>query len=55
MNIHQSTGFTYGGGACHCSKAMKQLLAEKSLAKLDQLGNRPDLNSIENLWKIINS
>ena len=33
---------------------MKQLLAEKSLATLNRLGNTPDLNPIENLWEITN-
>ena len=55
MNIYQCTVFMHDGAACHCSKAVKQLLAEKSLATLDRLENTPYLNPIENLWKIINS
>ena len=49
MNIQQCTVFMHDGAACRCSKSAKQLLAEKSLATLDRLGNRPDLNAIENL------
>ena len=45
----------HDSAACHFSKAVKQLLAEKSLATPDRLGNSPDLNPIENLKETINS
>ena len=47
MNIHLCTVFKHDGAACHCSKAVKQLLVEKSLATLDRLGNSPDLTSLK--------
>ena len=49
MNIYQRKVFMHDGTACHCSKAVKQSLSEKSLATLDRLGNSPDLNPIKNL------
>ena len=37
--------------AYHYLKAVKQLLAENSLATFDQPGSSPDLNVIKNLWE----
>ena len=55
MNTHQCIVFVRDGAPCHHSKALKQFLAENSLATLDWPGNSPDLNSIENLWETIES
>ena len=45
MNVQQGTGFMHDNAAYHCSKTVKQLLAEKSLATLDRLGNSIDYHN----------
>ena len=37
----------YESAACYCSKAVKQLLAEKSLATVERFENSQDLNPIK--------
>ena len=37
----------------HRSKAVKEFLEQENVQVLDWPGNSPDLNPIENLWKLI--
>ena len=53
MAIHKYKIFMQNSVPCHCSKIVTQFLKSKKIQILDQPGNSPDLNPIENLWTIL--
>ena len=52
MNVHQCDTFMHDDAPCHRSTLVSSFLQENQVKVLDWQGNSPDLNPIENLWKL---
>ena len=53
MHIHKCTIFMHDSATCQRSKKVKNYLMTAKATRLELLGNRHDLNPMENLWKIL--
>ena len=53
MNLHQCDTFMHNGAPCHRLKLVSAFLPENQVKVLDWPGNSPNLNPIQNLWKLI--
>ncbi|GFW23434.1 transposable element Tcb2 transposase [Trichonephila clavipes] len=45
--------FMQDGAPCHTARSIKAFLAEQNIPLLDWPGNSPDMNTIENVWKLM--
>lgn len=45
--------YMHDGAPCHTAKAVSTYLKQNRVKVLDWAGNSPDLNPIENLWKVV--
>ena len=53
MNIHQSKIFMHDVAPCHKAKIVTSYLKNQKEKVLPWLRNSPELNPMENLWKIL--
>lgn len=53
FSIHDTSIFMHDGAPCHTSRKVKQDLQKKNIRVLEWPGNSPDLNPIENAWKMM--
>ena len=52
--INQSTVFMQDNAPCHTVKSVKTILSEKDVTVMEWPAQRPDMNPIENVWKLQN-
>lgn len=45
--------FMHDSAPCHKAKVVTKFLAEENVGVLDWPGNSPDMNPIENVWKVL--
>lgn len=45
--------FMQDGAPCHTARSVKQFLQDKNVPLLPWPGNSPDMNPIENVWKMV--
>ncbi|GFX16655.1 transposable element Tcb2 transposase [Trichonephila clavipes] len=45
--------FMQNGAPCHTARSIKAILSEQNIPLLDWPGNRPDMNTIENVWELM--
>jgi len=55
MEIHSCTRFMQDSAPCHVSKLTMGWFNRNRIEVLDWPGNSPDLNPIENVWKVLKS
>ena len=52
--INQPAVFMPDNAPCHTAKSVKTFLSEKDAAVMEWLVQSPDMNPIENVWKLLN-
>jgi transposase len=55
FEIHEATMFMHDNAPCHTAKKVSKFLKEKDVDVITWPGNSPDLNPIENAWKVMKS
>ena len=52
--IDQPAVFMQDDAPCHTAKSVKTFLSEVDVTVMEWLAQSPDMNSIENYWKLLN-
>ena len=52
--INQPAVFMQDNASCHTAKSVKTFLSEEDVTVMEWLAQSPDMNPIENVWKLLN-
>ena len=52
--INQPVVFIQDNAPCHAWKSVKTFLSEEDVTVMEWLAQSPDMNPIENVWKLLN-
>ena len=52
--IYQPGVFMQDNALCHTAKSVKTFLSEEDVTVMEWLAQRPDMNPIEEIWKLLN-
>ena len=52
--INQPAVFMQDNALCYTAKSVKTFLSEEDVSFMEWLVQRPDINPIENVWKLLN-